>query len=253
MSRYIVISDIHGRFHELDYLLKKYDSHIQNGYKLVLLGDYVGYGNMNSEVVKKLIHLSENDRVIILKGSWEDIIYRAYRPESIHEADKHKKLIINKGSYLPLFELVNDKKLLEEFLDLIENMKPYHIDGRYLFAHSGVDFRIWERCSSFEMFMLHHSESHYIWNDEFYENYLRMYFMNPTFLETFRYTVVSGHVPTYTINPAIRNFKEPNPFVWGKVIGVNFGAFSKEGRLGAVAIDENISFSSVKVGFMDSG
>ncbi|GAB6440196.1 hypothetical protein CON36_32105 [Bacillus cereus] len=250
MSRYIVIAGIHGRYDEFEHLLDKCADYLRAGYKLVLLGDYLGYGKQSKEVAKKILELADMERVIVLKGHWEDILYRAYRPESIHESEKYKKIIINKRSYLSLFELVDDKKLLEEYLDLIEQMKLYHIDDKYLFAHSGVDFRMWRNCSSFNMFLLNHTESHFLWNNSFYDDYLREYFTDKDFIrKSFPYTVVAGHVPTYKINPAIRNFYEYAPFVWENVIGVDFGASSKHGRLGAVIIRDALSYISVKVGF----
>jgi len=249
MSRYIVISNIHGRYDEFIYLLSKCSDYFKAGYKLVLLGDYIGYGNQSKETVKKILELSERNDVIILKGHWEDILYRAYRPESIHEAEKHKRMIINKRNYLPLFDLTEDKTLLNEYLDLIEQMKLYYVDDKYIFAHSGIDFRMWKGSSSFNMFLLHHDESHFIWNNSFYDNYLKEYFANKEFLrKTFPYTVIAGHVPTYRINPAIRNFRESVPFIWEQVIGVDFGASSRYGRLGALILREEISYISIKIG-----
>ncbi len=53
MSRYIVISNIHGRYDEFIYLLSKCSDYLKAGYKIVLLGDYIGYGNQSKETVKK--------------------------------------------------------------------------------------------------------------------------------------------------------------------------------------------------------
>jgi len=133
MSRYIVITDIHGELNKLESVLSKIETRIDDIF--VFLGDYIDRGPDSKGVVDKVIDISKNFETITLIGSHEYALLHA-------NIDYYNYLFWNYGgpatvkSYGGKFE-----NILAIHGDFYRNLKFYHLTERYLFVHAGIDPR----------------------------------------------------------------------------------------------------------------
>ena len=226
----LVISDIHGRGDEFKLLIRRILKYIDR-YKIILLGDYIGYGKNNIEVIRLLKYLKENADCVILKGNWEDMFYNYIKNKKSSDEFIQSTIeaFVQRGGVKAANELFQNKEALNYYLDLIENMEISHFEEinnkPYIFAHSGINL-FKDNVNYWSDLLGEQTEYDLIWNFNFYEDVLNLESM----IEEMPYTIVAGHVPTSNIlnngiNKNIFNFKN-------KVIGVDFGASKAAGALG---------------------
>lgn len=226
----LVISDIHGRGDEFKLLIRRILKYIDR-YKIILLGDYIGYGKNNIEVIRLLKYLKENADCVILKGNWEDMFYNYIKNKKSSDEFIQSTIesFVQRGGVKVANELFQNREALNYYLDLIENMEISHFEEinnkPYIFAHSGINL-FKDNANYWSDLLEEQTEYDLIWNFNFYEDVLNLESM----IEEMPYTIVAGHVPTSNvlkngINKNIFNFKN-------KVIGVDFGASKTAGALG---------------------
>lgn len=230
----LVISDIHGRGDEFKLLIRRILRYIDR-YKIILLGDYIGYGKNNLEVIRMLNYLKNNSDCIILKGNWEDMFYSYVRyKKSTDEVIQSKiKAFIHRGGVNSANEIFSNRAALNYYMDLIETMPSYHIeninDDDYVFAHSGIELYKEEVTNYYDLLDAQ-NDFDLLWNFNFYEE-IEDYSI---ILEDLPFKIVAGHVPTANILQIKEN---ENIFCFeDKVIGVDFGASKSKGSLGFVNI-----------------
>jgi serine/threonine protein phosphatase 1 len=131
MSRTLVIGDIHGGFKALEQVMTRAD--VNEGDKLIFLGDYVDGWSGTPELLSYLIQLKEEQNCIFIRGNHDDLVLRWFRtaesnPKWLqHGGDSTIKAYQNVGSTL--------KDLHRLFL---ENLTDYYIDEQNrLFLHAG--------------------------------------------------------------------------------------------------------------------
>lgn len=233
----LVISDIHGRGNELKLIIEKIKNRLDE-FKIILLGDYIGYGKSNLEVIKMLKFLKENSDCVILKGNWEDMFYTYLRNKKSEDDIDLLKIqsFRERGGIDVKRELFEDKKMLNYYMNLIEKMPLIHTEminkELFLFAHSGIDlFKNDTNSETWRDLINSQDEQDLLWNFNFYNNMKE----NSSLLESLTFKIVSGHVPTQVLdksnNSGIYNLKD-------KILGVDFGASRKNGKLGLVNLSK---------------
>lgn len=244
----LVISDIHGRGEEFKYLVRRLIRYMDR-YKIILLGDYIGYGTDNLLVIKVLKYLKENCDCIVLKGNWEDMLYLYVKEKRNTDSAVQSKIsdFIQRGGVKTANELFGDRKTMNYFLELIELMPSCCIEKinniPYIFAHSGIDvFKHSDGMKTLEDLLSNQDEEDLLWNFDFYSN--MMHYQKA--LKDMPFNIVAGHVPTISLNP-------DNPkAVYGisdKVFSVDFGASRESGAIGIV----DFSKESLPCIFQDVG
>lgn len=280
----LVLSDIHGRGNELKVIVRKILNRLDN-FKIILMGDYIGYGNNNIEVVKMLKFLEENAECIFLKGNWEDMLYTYIKNKSSQdEWDKSKiRSFQNRGGIHTLNQFSKNKQALDYFINLIEKMSLIHTEminkEAYVFAHSGINLFVEDsmdlgvtlcinnydnddnifddddifdddfsqdlfnfeenednknylmELSEYETIISNQTPMDLMWNFNFYSDIEQYSYI----LEGLPFKIVAGHTPTYILN-------KNNPFevynFENKILGVDFGASSKKGKIGLVNLSK---------------
>lgn len=228
-----VISDIHGRGEELELLLNKHWDKLKKS-KIVLLGDYIGYGKQNLKVLSLINKILKELDAIVLKGNWEDMLYTVVRkPNSSDENDKEKiKAFEYRGGKSLLNELNKEPNVLENFLNLIETMEPcfYDSENMILFTHAGINFSKLRLChGNLNLFIDLQEEEDLIWNFDFYPTVCE----NIDMISKMPFTIVTGHTPIQMLDP---NCNDKCVSFLDKVFCVDFGASRKSGNLGLVNI-----------------
>ena len=134
MSRYIVITDIHGELEKLESVLSKIETRSDDIF--VFMGDYIDRGSKSKEVVERVIQQSETHKCIYLMGSHEYALLHA------KQDDYYDYLFWNYGgpatvkSYGGHFD-----NILNTHGDFFRSLKFYHLTEDYLFVHAGIDPR----------------------------------------------------------------------------------------------------------------
>jgi serine/threonine protein phosphatase 1 len=78
-SRLIAIGDVHGCFHALDAVLNSIEPTM--GDRIVFLGDLVDTGKESREVLERIIALTHECDVVLVKGNHEEMMYAARENE----------------------------------------------------------------------------------------------------------------------------------------------------------------------------
>lgn len=130
MSRYIVISDIHGELGKLENVLSKVD--IKSDDIFIFMGDYIDRGPDSKGVINRIIKLSESNECVYLMGSHE----YAY----LHRNDKYYNYLFwtygGKETVKSYGNVENIEKVHGWFFS---NLKFYHMTDKYLFVHAGIN------------------------------------------------------------------------------------------------------------------
>ncbi|RMG75728.1 MAG: serine/threonine protein phosphatase, partial [Bacteroidetes bacterium] len=116
MTRKIAISDIHGCARTLRRLLEK-KVRLTPGDELFFLGDYINRGPDSAGVISYIRELkAEGFSVTCLMGNHEDRYLQQWGDRG----------------YL--------KQSLPDWRDFFDTLLPYHIEGRYILVHAGLNF-----------------------------------------------------------------------------------------------------------------
>lgn len=116
MTRKIAISDIHGCARTFRRLLEK-KVRLTPGDELFLLGDYINRGPDTAGVIAYIRELqAEGFPVTCLKGNHEDRYVQQFGEQG----------------YL--------SQEVPDWQDFFATLLPYHIEGRYILVHAGLNF-----------------------------------------------------------------------------------------------------------------
>lgn len=152
-----VCTDIHGHFDAWLAGLKSAGVSVENGDKLIILGDLIDRGPDSLRCVQFALELKEKypDNVVYLKGNHEQMFLNfleidpTMRYGKIHMEGAFKHWSQNGGlqtlnSFIPDFEnySVEETQVLlkikyESLIEQLESLPLYHIDGDFAFVHAG--------------------------------------------------------------------------------------------------------------------
>lgn len=239
MSKFLVVSNIHGRYYELLEVLSqvKKDHAFNEFTNIVFLGDYIGFGYKNKEVMRFLMDFKQaKTNVVLLKGEWEDALLHVQRNRNSalekHFFDTHFKQFKQIDM---LNDLRADKALLNEWVDTIEQMDVACTIDNYFFSHAGLQMDDWGNVDDATFFSQIH-ETNYTQMMDNGESYSRYYQSTPR--RNFPQRIVMGQVPIHKFHGTEEATKYDKPFRMGGLCAVDFGARYNDGRLGAVVLDE---------------
>ncbi len=138
------ISDIHGCLDAFEEALSRFMDNFEadSDAKIILLGDYIHGGDSSKEVLDRIISLQESygsDRVIALAGN-------------------HDIWVIDGSANLdhPLASF-DDPPVEQKYINWISSLPLYHIEGKTLFLHAGIDEEAgeyWEWGTGEDMFTM---------------------------------------------------------------------------------------------------
>lgn len=119
----VAVGDIHGRLDLLDALIARFP-----GRRFVFLGDYVDRGPDSPGVVARVRELVEAGRAVALLGNHDEMLIEALLdPRLVHIWE------INGGTP---DQWSSRDALLADALWMEQHLKPWHTEGRVLFAHA---------------------------------------------------------------------------------------------------------------------
>ena len=170
--RIFAMSDIHGDAAALDYALSLIDLTDDNT-QLILLGDYVHGGSDSYGVLDRIMEMEKKygrEKIVAIRGNHEEMALRG---------EWH------------LNEKYFDDEKDNNYIDWMDRLPLYYVEGNTIFVHAGIDEDVgeyWEDCTAEETFL---------WK----------YPAETGEIEGLDMKVVAGHVGTYEIadNP---NFHE---------------------------------------------
>lgn len=134
MSKYIVITDIHGEVFKLQNLLEKINNYpINNDDTFVFMGDYIDRGKYSKEVVDTIIDLGSRYKCIYLIGSHE------YAMMHSTTDDYYKFLFDNYGGPATVKSYGSFQNIMKIHGEFYRNLKFYYLTDKYLFVHAGIN------------------------------------------------------------------------------------------------------------------
>ncbi|WP_405609253.1 metallophosphoesterase family protein [Polaribacter sp. Asnod1-A03] len=222
MMRTFAIGDIHGGLKALLQVLNKLE--LQEGDKLIFMGDYVDGWSESSHVIRLLIKLSQNFDCVFIKGN-HDVWCLNWLKDS---NDVNPSWYLHGGKETMESYAGFSEKEKQEHLTFLENLTLYFIDEENrLFLHAGftslhgvkreryqeyfyLDRSLWE--------MLVSMDKNIGKDSVFYPKRIQHY-----------KEIYIGHTPT-------TNYNEPNPMNIANVWNVDTGAAFK-GRITGLNID----------------
>ena len=225
-KKIVALSDIHGRYDAL--LSLSLERYIADGYRVVFMGDYVGYGDKSAETLAYVVSLKKTypDQVSLLLGNWEDMLHVALFHENKQERGSVIQVFFKKG-WRDGFKQFRDnedlRKLVEDFPRI---MDVAYFNGSYCFAHAGVNPALLGSSMPLRKIILGSNLDHLVWNLDFIDAAAGM--NGP-------YRFVVGHRPVQTLS----DDSTIKPYVSGCVVGIDMGASRKKGCLGLIKFDEN--------------
>jgi serine/threonine protein phosphatase 1 len=133
------IGDIHGMRDELAKLLARLP--LQQGDRLIFIGDYVDRGPNPKGVVDDLLSLSKNYECLFLMGNHEAMFLSFLGWSGPYyfgsEAFLHNGGETTLSSY-GYFSSDDDFELPPEHKQFYENLRLFHLEGEYAFVHAGL-------------------------------------------------------------------------------------------------------------------
>jgi serine/threonine protein phosphatase 1 len=129
MARY-AISDIHGCYHTFKELLNSI--RLNKTDELILLGDYINRGKYSKEVVDFIMQLqSEKYNIHCLKGNHEEMVFDSFLYDEWPGGAENT---------LQSFGISHLKELPRKYINWLLKLKNYHLSGRDILVHAGLDF-----------------------------------------------------------------------------------------------------------------
>lgn len=131
MSRYIVITDIHGELEKLNNVLDKIEKRDDDTF--VFMGDYIDRGANSKGVVERIIELGGRYKCIYLIGSHEYALLHAKTD------DYYQFLFDNYGGPATVRSYGSFENIFKIHGDFFRSLKFYHLTDKYLFVHAGIN------------------------------------------------------------------------------------------------------------------
>lgn len=239
MTKILVASNIHGRYEELTNLLHRVNNNtlLTSFDRIVFMGDYIGFGEKNQEVIRFLMECQQkSDKVVLLKGEWEDALYQVMRGATREIQKEAFQLFVDHDQVDMLKALRQDETLLNRWLDTIEDMPVFAEEGTYFISHAGLDMTRFNHVSTIEEFYTQLNEPNYVWTTGNETTYL--WFYEEFEPDSFPYTIIMGQTPIHEILDESITEKNDAPITCGHLYCVDFGAKYDEGSLGVVIFDD---------------
>ncbi len=155
----LVVPEVHGAFDSLEVILGRvlplrFSIHQEDS--LVFLGDYIDRGPDSDLVIDRLISLSGEQRIFMIKGNHEELLLKSL------ESEANYKYWISQGGHTTVLAYMKRAKLFEQdplnfpqsrlrdiipkdHIDFLKSLPEYLSYDNYYFVHSGFNY-----LSSFE-------------------------------------------------------------------------------------------------------
>lgn len=268
-KKLIAISDIHGSYEALRQLVN--EDYLKDGYTIVFMGDYIGYGKQSIEVIQYLIYLKKKygEQVILLYGNWEDMLQIALFDKNREEKSEKIKVLYKRGFANDFKSINNNFDLKNMFNYFFTQLQMYYTVDDYCFVHAGVNIDALLNGESLENVLEKSSKEDLLWNLSFIDDLSiiknpfiitnpigeflpndpsikHLYHLHDLFADNIdktKYNLVVGHVPVqYLAKDLEIELNTVKPIVFGPVLAIDFGASKPKGHqgyLGYVKFDEN--------------
>lgn len=151
MSKYWVISDIHGCYNTLRYLIENLIIPSKEDV-LIFLGDYIDRGPSSKNVLDYVMGLEEQGfSIVALRGNHEEFMVKAYEAEKqlksfwfYKETNKSFDMWTRYGGKeaLQSFETGNILDIPPFYIDWIKQRPLYHQTDKYFIVHAGLNFEL---------------------------------------------------------------------------------------------------------------
>lgn len=229
MKDFVLISDVHGRYTELNKLLSDCREYLGT-HKIIFLGDYLGGGSKPLETLELIKWLKESMNAVVLRGNWEDMLSKAFFADNPKQKAWAWKMLAKHETTTTDALRKNPTKALP-LVEFFSSLPALHYESGWMFTHAGVDPTVWRAGMTPYKFGQSQSEENILWNSAFYDSAEKC--------SVLPFNVVSGHVPIGVIAKRLgRKIKWGEPFVEGNVYGIDFSASQSFGSLGAVVITD---------------
>ncbi|MBB5148517.1 metallophosphoesterase family protein [Ureibacillus thermosphaericus] len=224
MDKVFAIGDIHGSFHLLEKVLQYWKPDEE---MLIFLGDYIDRGNDSLKVLRKVMELSKDYKVITLSGNHEQIFLNwLKKPKEMAEFYFHPKVggastiqsfyseysseheqTVDEMNVEQIVEFI--KTHFEDEIEFIKNLRLYYYWNPFVFVHAGINAKVED--------FLETSTDEFLWIREEFTKV-------PHKAKEY---VVFGHTPTLLLN------EDGSSKVWispcRKKIGIDGGGNIYEG------------------------
>lgn len=121
------MSDIHGCLEAFERALAEVLPYLtEEGTKLILLGDYIHWGDQNRPVLDRIMSLQDaygRDKVLALRGNHEDFVI-----DNLVTIDD---VNIELNGRQPAGD--------ETYIDWMKSLPLFHVAGKTIFVHAGID------------------------------------------------------------------------------------------------------------------
>ena len=131
MKKTFVIGDIHGDFKALIQVLER--ANVQNGDRLIYLGDYVDGWSESAQLISFLIKIKEHYDCIFIKGNHDVWCY-----EWLVNPNEKQQVWINNGGRETILSYEGLGSEKQKHIDFFSAMKNFYVDEQNrLFIHAG--------------------------------------------------------------------------------------------------------------------
>ena len=130
MSKLIAITDIHGEYAKLSYLLKEINPSFED--TIIFMGDYIDRGSKSKEVVDKVISMKDVCHCVYLIGSHEYALLHSGNDEY------YKYLFWNYGGDATAKSYGCYENIFKIHGEFFNSLKHYYLTDKYLFIHAGI-------------------------------------------------------------------------------------------------------------------
>lgn len=221
MKRAFVISDIHGMIEQLEELLGFWNREDQ----LIILGDMIDRGKNSLKVVKRIMELSKDYPIVLIKGNHDQMLLDYIENPSNFERYYRNGAETTVASFCQTEDVlkldheqrVNQmKEKCKEEIEFLKTGRLYYLFNKVLFTHAGFNSekQNWQETS----------EDEFIWIRDHFEKENKSGYIN-----------VFGHTPTRYIHKSISDaiwISEDQTY-----IGID-GGCAYGGQLNGIIIDE---------------
>lgn len=136
MGRRIVVTDIHGCYYSLRYLLER-EVQLQKYDALYLLGDYINKGPYSKEVLDYLLELrTAGFQLHLLRGNHEQELLKVLEGKTDLDG------LMSKGAItlLKSFGVQHPRQIREPYISFVRSMHYFFELPDYYLVHAGFDF-----------------------------------------------------------------------------------------------------------------